>query len=261
MVCVVCGWWARGCTDRQPRPRSPADSTRFERGKPPAAAIASQHEQLPAYRLNRRAGEQSGGRSSGYGSLCRSCAGSLREAGEVRLESGLMVGSLFLHEGPVRAAVHALKYHGTDRVARVLAPRMAALLPGDASALVPVPRSVFRRLRFGVDAGRLLAREVARSAGLPVADVLRAPVHHRSQLRLRRSDGLRFRLVDRPPSRAVLIDDVLTTGATLAAAAAACRGGITRAVTITRSPVTAPVGPALHRSGRRSLPEPARVNA
>ena len=174
--------------------------------------------------------------------MCRSCSGSLREAGDARLDSGLLVSSLFVHEGPVRAAVHALKYHGTDRVARVLAPRMAGLLPGDASALVPVPRSLFRRIRFGADAGRILAREVARSAGLPVADVLRAPVNHRSQLRLRRSDGLRFRLVDRPPSRAVLIDDVLTTGATLGAAAAACRGRITRAVTMTRSPVTASVG-------------------
>ena len=179
-----------------------------------------------------------GGHSGGLGSLCASCAVSLREAREVRLDSGLVVSSLFFHEGPVRAAVHALKYHGTDRVARVLAPRLVDLLPGDARALVPVPRSLLRRVRFGVDAGRILAREVARLAGLPVADALRAPIHHRSQLRSRRSEGLRFRLAGRPPRGAVLIDDVLTTGATLDAAAAACGSGISRAVTLTRSPVT-----------------------
>ena len=209
---------------------------------------------------SRPAGEQTGVRSGGRGHLCRSCAGSLRQAGEVRLDSGLLVSSLFIHAGPVRSAVHALKYHGTDRVARVLAPRMAALLPEDASALVPVPRSLFRRIRFGVDAGRVLAHEVARSAGLPVADVLRAPVHHRSQLRLRRSDGLRFRLVEYPPRRAVLIDDVLTTGATLGAAAEACRGNISRAVTMTRSPVTVSVdSPRYMSKERNSLSIPARA--
>lgn len=206
-------------------------------------------------------GEPNGGRSGQLGPLCTSCAGLLREAGEIRLDSGLLVNSLFFHEGPVRAAVHALKYHGVDRAARVLAPRMAGLLPGDASALVPVPRSLLRRIRFGVDAGRVLAREVARTAGLPVADVLRAPVHHRSQLRLRRADGLRFRLVGRPPRGAVLIDDVLTTGATLGAAAAACRGRISRAVTLTRSPVTVSVdSPPYPAVVRRSLPIGVRAN-
>lgn len=206
-------------------------------------------------------GEQNGGRSGRPGPLCASCAGLLREAGEVRLDSGLVVSSLFFHEGPVRAAVHALKYHGVDRVARVLAPSMAGLLPGDASALVPVPRSLLRRIRFGVDSGRVLAREVARTAGLPVADVLRAPVHHRSQLRLRRADGLRFRLVDRPPQGAVLIDDVLTTGATLGAASTACRGRISRAVTLTRSPVTVSIDSLRYPAiGRRSLPTGVRAN-
>lgn len=187
----------------------------------------------------RKTGERPAARSGRGEAVCSACAGSLRPAGEVRLDAGLLVRSLFIHEEPIRSAVHALKYHGVDSIARRLAPWLAARLPGNASALVPVPRSLMRRVRFGVDPGRLLAGRVAECAQLPVADVLRAPVHHRSQLRLRRSEGLRFRLAALPPSGSVLIDDVLTTGATLSAAAAACRGRISEGLTLTRSPVAA----------------------
>ena len=155
----------------------------------------------------------------------------------MRLGSGLLVRSLFAHEGPIRSAVHALKYRGVDRIAAVLAPHLADLLPEQTSALVPVPRALVRRIRYGIDPGRVLARAVARCAGIPVADVLRAPAHRRSQLRVRRAEGLWFRLVEQAPRRAVLIDDVLTTGATISAAAAACEGAVFQAVTLTRSPV------------------------
>ena len=147
----------------------------------------------------------------------------------------MLVRSLLVHEGPIRKAVHAMKYRGADRVARGLAPLMADLLPTGATAVVPVPRSLPRRARFGTDPGRALATALARTAVLPVADVLRAPILHRSQIRSRRRGGLRFRSVARPPRGAVLVDDVLTTGATLSAAAGACAGAVTAAITLTRS--------------------------
>ena len=178
----------------------------------------------------------------GRGGVCRSCAGSLHRATELRLRSGVLVRPLFVHEGPIRSAVHALKYRGVDRVAEVLAPYLAGLVPGDASALVPVPRALARRIRYGIDPGRVLAREIARAAGLPVADVLRAPVYRSSQLRDRRAEGLRFRSAGRVPRRAVLVDDVVTTGATMTAAALACRGLTLRAVTLTRSPLSPAAG-------------------
>lgn len=173
----------------------------------------------------------------GHHGICGPCDGSTRRAAELRLRSGVLVRPLFLHEGPIRSAVHAFKYRGADRVAEVLAPALVGLLPGDASALVPVPRALARTIRYGIDPGRVLAREIARVAGLPVADVLRAPVVRRSQLRERRADGLTFRSAGCAPPNAVLVDDVLTTGATMTAAALACRGSVLRAVTLTRSQV------------------------
>lgn len=167
--------------------------------------------------------------------VCPACSASLQPGGEVRLPSGVLVRSLLVHDGPIRNAVHAMKYRGADRVASGLAPFMVDLLPAGATALVPVPRSLPRRARFGTDPGRALARALGRIAGLPVADVLRAPLLHQSQIRSRRRGGLRFRSVARPPGGAVLVDDVLTTGTTLSSAAGACRGAVTSAITLTRS--------------------------
>lgn len=178
--------------------------------------------------------------AGGRGLLCRGCAQAIRRGGEVRLASGLLVRSLFVHAGAARRAVHAFKYQGVDRIAEVLGGVLAELLPEGAAALVPVPRALTRRMRYGVDPGRALARAAARASGLPVADVLRVPAVHRSQLRRRRSEGLRFRLAGKPPEGSVLVDDVLTTGATLTAAASACGGAAVRAVTLTRTPARRP---------------------
>ncbi len=174
-------------------------------------------------------------RSTERSAVCPACQASLQPGGEVRLPSGVLVRSLLVHDGPIRSAVHAMKYRGADRVASGLAPFMVDLLPAGATALVPVPRSLPRRARFGTDPGRALARALGRMAGLPVADVLRAPLLHKSQIRSRRRGGLRFRAVARPPGGAVLVDDVLTTGATLSSAAGACRGAVSSAITLTRS--------------------------
>ena len=127
--------------------------------------------------------------------------------------------------GAMRGAIHALKYRGIDPVAMALAPTLVARLPSSATALIPVPRASSRRVRYGIDQGRTLARHVARLAGLPVVDALRAPPFRNSQLHRRTPDGPRFRLVKTVPHGAVLVDDVITTGATLGAAATACGTG------------------------------------
>jgi predicted amidophosphoribosyltransferase len=140
----------------------------------------------------------------------------------VRLESGLVVAAAFHHHGAPRRLVHRLKYHGLVAAADLLSAAMVPLIPAGASALVPVPRATFRRLRHGVDPAILLAQRLSRRTGVPVVCSLRPgwwwPRHAIAAPAGRTPP--RFRLRSDVPSDAVLVDDVLTTGATMGAAAA-----------------------------------------
>ena len=164
------------------------------------------------------------------GLLCRRCGDALRSAPDRWLD-GVLVRSAFLHEDPARKLVHRLKYQATPLVGigRVLAP----LLPTSAAALVPIPRVTLRRWRYGVDPALEIAGSIAAVTGLPVSPVLQAPVwvHRRAGGAGETHGNPRFRLVAAVPRGAVLVDDVVTTGATMRAAAAVT--GITAAVTLT----------------------------
>ncbi len=142
------------------------------------------------------------------------------------------------HAGPLRDAVHRLKYRGERGIAVELgclgAERVAVdLALGVAlDVIVPVTLHPTRVAMRGYDQVRLLADVVAERAGLPVAHAVRRIRAGSPQVRLDRAaceanvrgafvsvvGGLRG-------ARVALIDDVTTTGATLRAAAAAAHGG------------------------------------
>ena len=138
------------------------------------------------------------------------------------------------YEGPARQLVRALKFSAALGVAPAMAAAMVAgapeglLAPG--SALVPVPLHPRRARRRGFNQAEVLARAVAWRTGLPVAPVLGRRGGAESQVgrdRGQRERALRgsvsVRQGVRAPPRAVLVDDVITTGATLAGCAAALR--------------------------------------
>lgn len=110
---------------------------------------------------------------------------------------------------------------------------MMALLPSDAAALVPVPRVTARRWRYGVDPARELAGALSAKTDLPVARSLRPVVWTARRAGPARSGKgePRFVVVGAAPQGAVLVDDVVTTGTTLAAAASVL--GVGRAVVAT----------------------------
>lgn len=179
--------------------------------------------------------------------MCDRCAADLRPAPERYLAGAGVVRPAFVHQGVARILVHHLKYRGVVAAGRFLAYAMAPLVPPDA-VIVPVPRLRWRVLRYGVDPALELAVAVSRLTGQPMARLLRAPLMGRARAGRAHGTAPAFRPRAAPSIPIVLIDDVVTSGATLTAAASVL-GGVIAAVTAT--------GAASSVSGVTSLP-PAR---
>lgn len=130
----------------------------------------------------------------------------------------------FAYEGPARAAVHRLKFSGHRRVGEALAPAMAAVAEPTPDVIAWVPLSRRRRAARGYDQAEVLARSVGRALGVPVVGLLvrveeTAPQARRPVVERRGAMRGAFRAVRDPPASVLLVDDVLTTGATAAACA------------------------------------------
>jgi predicted amidophosphoribosyltransferase len=147
-------------------------------------------------------------------------------------------------EGAARRLVHGLKYgrrlglaeHAAEAIAEAVSgPAEAAVLAG-AEALVAVPPSPLRRLWRGFDPAEEIALALAQRLGLPPLRCL-ARRHGPRQVGRPRSarlaDPPRVRTRGQVPGVALLVDDVCTTGATLAACAWALRdAGCSRVVAL-----------------------------
>jgi ComF family protein len=163
----------------------------------------------------------------------------------------------WVHRGSGMALVHALKYDGWHRVAGGMADRMARLgwpedVVSERRVVVPVPLATSRRRERGYNQSALLALPLAARWSIPTDERLLArPAASETQTRLTPAQRVRnvasaFRVPDeaRPALRGahvVLVDDVVTTAATLVACAAALHEGgarIVSCVTFGRAPAT-----------------------
>jgi ComF family protein len=134
-------------------------------------------------------------------------------------------------DGPARTLAHRLKYSDRAELARPIARWMAragADILSEAHLLVPVPLHLTRLWRRRFNQAAMLAREIARETGKPCdVGALARVKATRSQVglsRVQRAENMQgaFRVADRAEVRArnvVLVDDVLTSGATANAAA------------------------------------------
>ncbi len=180
--------------------------------------------------------------------VCRACLGRLRPLPDpatlfVTADSGTVIGDefgvaigAFEHRDPLRRALAAIKYLG---VAAAVPPLADAALPavrrlvalaGDA-VLVPVPLHPERLRQRGYNQARLIADAVGSRHRMPVMDLLARSKTTERQHRLGRTERLRnLRGAFAPrdprtgvPACAIVVDDILTTSATIEACAGVLR--------------------------------------
>ncbi|MGH3649228.1 MAG: ComF family protein [Acidimicrobiia bacterium] len=154
------------------------------------------------------------------GSLCPACAGTLRPATDRVLAGGLRLVAAFEHQGAAQELMHHLKYRGVLDFADLVVERIAPRVP--RLPLVPVPRAISRRLKYGVDPARLIARCLASRLGVPVINVLTPHLHTPRRAGRDHSKPVTPFTVRRVlGGEVMLVDDVVTTGSTVAAAVSA----------------------------------------
>lgn len=149
------------------------------------------------------------------------------------------VHAAFDYAFPLDRLLPRLKFHRDFAAGRVLAQCMAERFAGlpRPDAIVPVPLHHARLRRRGYDQALQLARPLALALRLPLrADLLQRRKATSAQSRLdanarqRNLHGAFATVGQAPPAHVVLVDDVMTTGATLGAAACTLRAAGVRQV-------------------------------
>lgn len=157
------------------------------------------------------------------------------------------IHSAVWHDGPIREAIHALKYNRRRDVISPLVGLMQARLEDlsiNTDLVVSVPLHPDRERERGYNQAHLLAEELARRINRPYSEALERVRATQDQIGLdgaarRKNVRAAFRTRDATVrgARIMLVDDVCTTGATLDACAIALFENGARAVhglTVTR---------------------------
>ncbi len=181
--------------------------------------------------------------------VCPSCRAAVHAAPSLPSPAGLTSLHVpFAYEGVVRELVARAKYRNRHAALTWLAAEMLTALGDSGSGCEEVtwaPTSNARRRARGFDQAELLARAVGVGLQLPVRARLRrrAGAPQTGASRVDRAAGPEFVPVggwgNRGPRAVILVDDVVTTGATMRSAAAVLRrSGVTevRGLAVARRP-------------------------
>lgn len=167
-----------------------------------------------------------GGRLDGIFEMCSDC---MKEEARRPWTNAF---TIFRMRGAGRELVHAFKYQSRPDLARALA-ALAQIRCGEAlnrekfDLIVPVPLHWFRKLRRGYNQAEEFCRALGAVTGIPVRTVLKRKRWTRQQSKLSRKQRISNlkgafsinRSTNLKSCAILLVDDVMTTGSTLAAAA------------------------------------------
>ena len=167
--------------------------------------------------------------------LCLRCRAGLVWLGEEQAPAaGVPAWAAVSYAAAARDLVAALKFRGARPVARAMAGQIAVAAPPgllQGSVLVPVPLHPSRLRSRGFNQARLIAVDLAARTGIPLSDCLERGGPATTQVgrdRRQRAAGISGRVGTREgvpvPPAVLVVDDVITTGATLGACERALRG-------------------------------------
>ena len=137
--------------------------------------------------------------------------------------------TLGAYEGKLERAIRAYKFHGTTKLSGLFASELSAAIrrnQWEVDTVCAVPLHTFRFLQRGYNQAAVLAKELAAQLELPYLRALVRVRRTRQQARLTRTerfDNVRaaFRVTNSAANlggkRILLVDDVITSGATTAA--------------------------------------------
>ena len=166
--------------------------------------------------------------------LCRHCRQDAPEFPNSKRKIQFLdsFAAVWYYEGSVRGSLLRFKFHGARSYAssygRLLAMKLREEYPDGFDVLTWVPVSFLRKFRRGYDQVELLARAVGRELDMEPVSTLQKIRHNRQQSRIhdaakRRANVLGAYRVKDPErvrgKRVLLLDDILTTGATVGEAA------------------------------------------
>lgn len=150
--------------------------------------------------------------------ICGACVDALEPAVVPPLVGFEQATVLCSYEGVGADLIRSIKDQNKRQGLTALVSALASSLSSDFDAIIPVPAQPARRRERGYDVPELMSSRLSRRIGVPVLHGL-ARVDDGSQRDRGRVErqSVEFRATSRVPERVLLVDDVITTGATAVA--------------------------------------------